>query len=68
MISHEKSNVQKMHIEFGLALAYFGIDSLVKHLAHLGYVDEANFAMDVNLGHLGGRFQRHKRSMSIAIQ
>ena len=56
MISHEKSNVQKMHIEFGLVLA------LIHLFWHLGYVDEANFAMDVNLGdegqtslgHLGG--------------
>lgn len=44
MISHEKSNVQKMHIEFGLVLA------LIHLFWHLGYVDEANFAMDVNLG------------------
>ena len=59
MISHEKSNVQKMHIEIYRVRPCFGIDSLVKHL---GYVDEANFAMDVNLGdegqtslgHLGG--------------
>jgi hypothetical protein len=49
-----------------------GIDSLVKQL---GYVDEANFAMDVNLGDdhrqalailVGLLFQRHKRSVSIA--
>lgn len=47
MKSHEKSNVQKMHIEIYRVRPCFGIDSLVKHL---GYVDEANFAMDVNLG------------------